>query len=92
MPGTSFNADVGHIANGKLHITEVCNTAIDNIVDHVRACLLESIAVETVTIATANNATGQKARQLIKGTPEISGLLDRIKFESIEKVMKELFP
>jgi hypothetical protein len=65
VSGTRHPADVGYCANGTWHVIEIVDTCFNNLADAVRASLLVSNAVETVTIVTKLKGDHTRVRQLL---------------------------
>jgi len=86
--GTSHHADAGlQLANGKWHAFEVVDTCDSNIVDAVRASLLESTAVETVTIVAFQKRLLDKLRRMIEAETVLGDVLERVQYETAEAFM-----
>lgn len=92
VPGTSHPADVAWNRDGSWRVFEVIVGCSENILSHIKACLVESDAVETVTIVTCQQKIRDQVRKNIESQLVMSPLLSRIHHEVIETYMKELWP
>jgi len=90
-PGTSHPVDVVWKASGKAQAFEICVGCTDNIISHLRACLLESKAVATVTIITAQATFLSSMRAAVDAEASLAPVRDRVRFEAAEEYLKELF-
>lgn len=91
VPGTSHHADAAWLVNGSWIIFEVVQNCIQNLIEHCRACLVESQAVNSVVIVTAQKSDLSALQTLIAAEPEFRPVFERIKFETITPYMEELF-
>ena len=84
--------DVRSKFNGKLHFSEIVVNYTSNIVDHVKSCFIESQGkVETLTIVTLLKSEHRKILERIMSVPELVFFANRIKFMTLEDILKELY-
>ncbi len=92
VPKTNHAVDVAWEIDSGLHVFEVVVTGLDNIASHLHACFVESDAVTTLTIVTAQRRMHDAIRPVIEAQFAMSPVLNRIRFEVIATYMKELWP
>jgi hypothetical protein len=91
VPGTNHPADVALQDRGAWHVYEVSVTATENVVSHLRACLLRSSVVGTVSVVTQTVAAQNTLKRTVLDEPTLDAVKDRIKFEVVETYMRKLF-
>jgi len=90
VPGTHHRADIGACIKGKWHVFEVANTCFDNLVDAVRASLLVSSAVESVTIVTKLKSEHARVRKVL-AAPDLAGVMDRVHLSTFDYYLREVY-
>jgi DNA-binding PadR family transcriptional regulator len=91
-PNSSGFSDLGSKFNGKWHCTEVVVDCKANINDHVKSCFLEAAGqVETLTIVTLLKSEHKNILEKIMSDPELVFFVNRIKFMTLEQIIKELY-
>lgn len=91
-PGSSHRVDTIWQKDGHARAFEVIVTCDSNLPDHLRACLIQSTAIQRVTIIAGTQIELQKQRMMIEDTPDLAPVLDHIDYESIDIYLGELFP
>jgi hypothetical protein len=93
IPGTTHPADSAwQVKEGGWEVFEVVATS-SNLRDHLKACLLtENTPVQTVTIVAPQKSELRAIEKQIKGFPEFTFVMDRIRFLGVDDVLKELWP
>ena len=91
-PNSNGFGDVRSKFNGKLHFSEIVVNCTSNIVHHVKSCFVESQGkVETLTIVTLLKSEHRKILESIMSVPELVFFANRIKFMTLEDILKELY-
>jgi hypothetical protein len=91
-PNSSGFGDIRSKFKGKLHFSEIVVNCTSNIVDHVKSCFIESQGqVETLTIVTLLKSEHRKILERIMSVPELVFFINRIKFMTLEDILKELY-
>jgi hypothetical protein len=91
VPGTHHRGDVGVCINGKWHVFEIAVTCFDNLADAVRASLVVSNAVESVTIVTTLKSEHARVRRVL-ATPDLGGVMDRVHLSTFDYYLREVYP
>jgi len=90
-PNSSGFSDIGSKFNGKWHCTEIVINS-SNICDHAKSCFIDAAGqVETLTIVTLLKSEHKKILEKIMSVPEIVFFVNRIKFMTLEQIIKELY-
>ena len=91
-PNSSGFSDLGSKFNGKWHCTEVVVNCTSNICGHVKSCFIDAAGqVETLTIVTLLKSEHKKILENIMSAPELVFFINRIKFMTLEQIIKELY-
>ena len=91
-PNSTGFGDVGSKFKGKWHSTEVVVNCTSNICDHVKSCFIDSQGqVESLTIVTLLKSEHRKILEKIMSAPELVFFVNRIKFMTLEDILKELY-
>jgi hypothetical protein len=88
--GTNHRADVGCCLNGKWHVFEIAVTCFDNLADAVRASLVVSNAVESVTIVTTLKSEHARVRRIL-ATPDLAGVMNRVHLGTFDYYLREVY-
>lgn len=91
VPGTSHPADVGYCARGKWHVIEVVDTCFKNLADAIRASLLVSKAVETVTIVTKLKSEHARVRRALAAN-DLVPVMGRVHLSTFDYYLREVYP
>lgn len=92
VTGTSHTVDTVWFEGESIQVFEVVVTSLDNVLQHIDACLRQSNAIASVTIVTPQKSMCEKIEQSIRSDLLASSLLDRVRFEPITGYLKELWP
>lgn len=92
VPGTNHPVDTAWHVEDAWHAFEVVVTCEDNLAAHLTACLINSEAVETVTIVSPQKSLRDKLQRSVASEMLLAPILERVKFEVIETYLKELWP
>jgi len=88
VAGTSHHADVGlQLPNGRWNAFEVVDTCDTNVVDAVKASLLDSTAVEALTLVAFQKQILARLKKMIDAEASLRGVLDRVHYETAEFFM-----
>ena len=91
-PNSSGFSDIGSKFNGKWYCTEVVVNCDSNICDHAKSCFIDAAGqVETLTIVTLLKSEHKKILEKIMSVPELVFFVNRIKFMTLEQIIKELY-
>lgn len=90
VPKTTHPADVGYCVGGAWHVIEIAVTCFDNLADAVRASLVVSNAVESVTIVTTLKSEHPRVRRVL-AAPDLAGVLDRVHFSTFDHYLREVY-
>jgi hypothetical protein len=91
VPNTSHPVDVAVESEGGWQCFEICITAFDNVLSHIRSCFENTDAVESLTFVVATKTKLKELKKLVQSYPIFTSYPDKIKFDVIEKyVIKEL--
>ena len=91
IPGTNHPVDVAVELENHLSVFEICVTAFDNVLSHIKACFEESDVVECLTFIVGTQKKLKEIKKLVQENLIFSSYADRIKFDVIEHYMiKEL--
>ena len=91
-PNSSGFGDIGSKFNGKWHCTEVVVNCDSNICGHVKSCFIDAAGqVESLTIVTLLKSEHKKILEKIMSVPELVFFVNRIKFMTLEQIIKELY-
>jgi len=92
VPGTSHTTDVMFIdGQDRYHAVECVATCEENLARHLRACLIESDAIATVTIVATEKSRLQRIRKTLFADPVLAALSDRVFFEPALKYLEECY-
>jgi hypothetical protein len=91
VPGTTHFGDVGFRAGGILHIVQVIAHCDSNIIDHVRAALVESHSVDVLTFVTPLKSQWDDIRARILTDPQLAFCIDHVHFDVVETYLKGLW-
>lgn len=91
VPGTNHPADVGYCVNGRWHVIEIVVTCFDNLANAVRASLLASDAVETVTIVSILKNEHARVRSIL-AADDLAGVKDRVRLSTFTYYLREVYP
>jgi hypothetical protein len=92
IPETTGFSDIGSKFNGKIHCTEVIVDCTSNICHHTRDCFIKSRAIESLTIVTLLKSEHSQIRDTIMSDPELVFFINRIKFMTVDEILKGLWP
>lgn len=91
-PNSTGFGDIGSKFKGKWYCTEVVVNCTSNIVVHAKSCFIESQGhVETLTFVTLLKSEHRKILERIMSVPELVFFVNRIKFMTLEDILKELY-
>lgn len=91
-PGSSKHpVDAAWEVNGAWEVFEVVVTSFENIAESVDACLVESNVVSHMTIVVTQKGPLKAIRDRLSNEL-LPSLLDRIRFETVDRYLKELWP
>lgn len=91
-PNSNGFGDIRSKFNGKLHFSEIVVNCTSNIVDHVKSCFIESQGqVETLTIVTLLKSEHRRILEQIMSVSDLVFYVNRIKFMTLEQIIKELY-
>jgi len=91
-PNSSGFGDVGSKFNGRWHCSEIVVNCTSNVFVHVKSCFIESQGqVETLTIVTLLKSEHKKILEKIMSVPELVFFVNRIKFMTLDEILKELY-
>ena len=95
--GTDFLPTICNLLNiplpdGKTICFECVTTCDRNIVDHLKACFIDSDQVSEVRIVTYLKSEHANLQKKIDAVPELEPFGGRIIYESLEDYVKELWP
>ncbi|HNQ22530.1 MAG TPA: hypothetical protein PKK06_05490 [Phycisphaerae bacterium] len=89
--GVNHPADVGYCADGVWHVIEVVDTSFLNLADAVRASLVLSTIVQTVTIVTKLKSEHARVRRLL-AVEDLAGVMDRVQLSTFDFYLREVYP
>ncbi|MBN1510074.1 MAG: hypothetical protein JW955_24725 [Sedimentisphaerales bacterium] len=87
VPGTSHHADAMWSIDSQNWAAEVAIDCLDNLVHHVRCCLVSSDKVHRMVIVAPQKQTLSELRGRIESEESLSGCLDRLLYETIDTYM-----
>ena len=87
LPNTNHPVDVAIQLQNKWNVFEICVTAFDNVISHIKACFEESDAVESLTFIVGTQKELKELKKLVQQNLIFVSYADKIKFEIIEKYM-----
>lgn len=90
-PNSTGFGDVGSRFNGRWHCTEVINNCNSNICHHLKSCFIDSNEVETLTIVTLLKSEHKKLLEKIMSDPELVFVVNRIKWTTVDDILRELY-
>jgi len=91
LPNTNHPVDVAVPFQNKWQVFEICVTAFDNVISHIKACFEESDVVESLTFIVGTQKKLKELKKLVQQNLIFVSYADKIKFDVIEHYMiKEL--
>ena len=90
VPNTSHPADVGYRADGVWHVIEIVDTCFQNIAAAVRASLLVSGVVESVTIVTKLKSEHARVRRMLV-SDDLAPMMDRVHLSTFDYYLREVY-
>lgn len=84
--------DVGWQIDDAWHVVEIVVHSPDNLLGHIKVCLVESNAVASVTVVAPLKSMLDDLRRIVEADPQIRNVLDRINYEPIESYLNILWP
>jgi len=91
IPGTTHPTDLAIPLDGGWHVYEVCITAFDNIVSHIKACFEDSNSVNHLTIVVTTKTKLNELKKSLQSDPVFALYADRISFDIVGNyIIKEL--
>jgi hypothetical protein len=91
IPNTKGFSDIGSKFNGQIHCTEVIVDCSSNICHHARDCFINSKDIESLTIVTLLKSEHSKIRDTIMSDPELVFFINRIKFMTVDEILRGLW-
>lgn len=92
ISGTSHPVDVAvQTPAGKTHVYEIAITAFDNLASHIKACFVDSNAIDHLTIVVIQKGIRRKVLAQLKADAKTSPHLARITVDILADYLKELF-
>lgn len=93
VQGTSHPVDAARVCDdGCLEVFEVISDCEANLASHLRACLLQSTVVSTVTVVVTESGDRARLSRALAAHHDLSPVLDRVRFETASVFLKELWP
>lgn len=92
VPGTLHRTDALWRGENLVRAFEIILTCKKNLVDHVRACLIQSNVIHQVTVIAGTQAELRKQKAMIDEADDLAGVRDRVDYECIDVYLDELFP
>jgi len=90
IPNTSHHADVAvQGRDGRWDVFEVVINCESNIVSHLQACFLHSALCGHVTLVACQRKHLKRLEEMIKAEPSLAPYHSRIKYETLDKYMRE---
>jgi len=91
VPGTNHPVDTAVVARNKWEVFEVCVTAFDNVISHIKACFEDGSDVERLTIVVATKTKMKELKKHIQSDFMFTLHTDKVDFDVIQNfVIKEL--
>lgn len=88
---TNHPVDVAVPFQNKWDVFEICVTAFDNVISHIKACFEQSDSVESLTFIVGTQKKLKELKKLVQQSMTFVSYADKIKFDVIENYMiKEL--
>lgn len=91
VPGTRHPADLGYWVDGKWHVIEVVVTSFDNLADAVRASLLVSDVVASVTIVTRLKKEHERVRRILSAA-DLAAVVRRVQLSTFDFYLRAVHP
>lgn len=92
VPGTNHPADVLTDEGGVYHAHEVVVSCDGNLPGHIRSCLEPDSRVSTLTIVTSQIRKRDELRKTIESDITLASFAPRLRWEVVDRYMKELWP
>ncbi|GMU83713.1 MAG: hypothetical protein AMXMBFR47_35830 [Planctomycetota bacterium] len=92
VPGTSHRTDALWQGEGFARAFEIIVTCEKNLVDHVRACLIQSSVIDQVTVIAGTQVELREQKAMIDAAADLAAVRDRVDYECIDAYLDELFP
>jgi hypothetical protein len=93
VPSTNHPVDAAWLDGDHVRAFEVVVDETDNLISHLEACLIQSQAVETVTIVACQKSQLRDIERQVRSAASLQAVLDRISYEDAETfLVKELWP
>lgn len=80
------------LPDGTVICLEVVTTCDRNIIDHIKACFIDSSQIDEVRIVTFQKSEHAKLQKKVSSEELLNPFKDKIKYESLEPYVKELWP
>ena len=91
-PNSTGSGDVGSKFQDGWHYSEIVVSCDKNICHHVRSCFIEAAGkVKTLTIVTLLKSEHRRILEQIMSVPELVFFVNKIKFMTLEDILKELY-
>jgi hypothetical protein len=87
LPNTNHPVDVAVQLENHLVVFEICVTAFDNVLSHIKACFEESDVVECLTFIVGTQKKLKELKKFVQQNLIFSPYADKIKFDVIENYM-----
>ena len=92
VPGTNHPVDVVWLTpDGKTQVFEVVIECEDNLPAHIESCFVDSQAIDNLTIVVTQKSIRARLQKELLGQFADAPFRDRIQFEIVENIMKEMF-
>jgi len=88
LPNTNHPVDVAVQSQNHWRCFEICVTAFDNVVSHIKACFEESDVVECLTFIVGTQKKLKELKKLIQQNLIFVSYADKVKFDIIENYME----
>ena len=87
-PGTNHPVDLCIQKDGQNQVYEILATCTDNVLSHLRACLIQSDRIDTVILVAPQKKVLEQVHKDIEMDLEVSFVLNRVTFETIDRHLK----
>ena len=93
VPGTNHPVDLAVQSEGGWKVIEICVTSFDNVLSHIKACLIDSSeTIENLTIVTATKTQLKEVKNIVESNALMLQHTNRIKYEVIENYVPKEAP
>lgn len=90
-PSMTHPVDVSWRVSERWRAFEICWSA-DNLPSHIKACLIDSDAVESVTVVTFEKRELAALRDAVEAAFPLSPILTRVRYETLQAYYHALYP